>query len=153
MHPRFHVHFTPTSSSWLNQVERWFGLLTEKLLRRGVHKSVKSLEKDILAWVDIWNKDPKPFIWTKSAEEYSNQSGDFSGGSKTRALEAGPDSDADGFIVQWGRYGQKDRRPTLTFTRQFAVDVRATWPEPDWYQPEYWQVNLELAFDDPRPPR
>jgi transposase len=68
-HPRFHVHFTPTSSSWLNQVERWFGLLTEKLLRRGVHKSVKALEKDILAWADIWNKDPKPFIWTKSAEE------------------------------------------------------------------------------------
>jgi transposase len=68
-HPRFHVHFTPTSSSWLNQVERWFGLLTEKLLRRGVHKSVKSLEKDILAWADIWNQDPKPFIWTKSAEE------------------------------------------------------------------------------------
>lgn len=63
-------------------------------------------------------------------------------------LEAGPDSDADGFIVQWGRYGQKDRRPSLTFTRQFAVDVRATWPEPDWYQPEYWQVNLELVFDD-----
>jgi transposase len=68
-HPRFHVHFTPTSSSWLNQVERWFGLLTGKLLRRGVHKSVKSLEKDILAWVDTWNEDPKPFIWTKSAEE------------------------------------------------------------------------------------
>ena len=68
-HPRFHVHFTPTSSSWLNQVERWFGLLTGKLLRRGVHKSVKQLEKDILAWVDTWNEDPKPFIWTKSAEE------------------------------------------------------------------------------------
>src|SRR6266566_317825 len=68
-HPRFHMHFTPTSSSWLNQVERWFGLLTEKLLRRGVHKSVKQLEKDILAWVDIWNEDPKPFIWTKTAEE------------------------------------------------------------------------------------
>ena len=68
-HPRFHVHFTPTSSSWLNQVERWFGLLTEKLLRRGVHKSVRQLEKDILAWVDAWNEDPKPFIWTKSAEE------------------------------------------------------------------------------------
>jgi len=68
-HPRFHIHFTPTSSSWLNQVERWFGLLAEKLLRRGVHKSVKSLEKDILAWVDTWNEDPKPFIWTKTAEE------------------------------------------------------------------------------------
>ena len=68
-HPRFHIHFTPTSSSWLNQVERWFGLLTGKLLRRGVHKSVRQLEKDILAWVDTWNEDPKPFIWTKSAEE------------------------------------------------------------------------------------
>jgi transposase len=69
MHPRFHIHFTPTSSSWLNQVERWFGLLAEKLLRRGVHKSVRQLEKDILAWVDTWNEDPKPFVWTKSAEE------------------------------------------------------------------------------------
>jgi transposase/transcriptional regulator with XRE-family HTH domain len=68
-HPRFHIHFTPTSSSWLNQVERWFGLLTEKLLRRGVHKSVRQLEKDILAWADNWNEDPRPFIWTKSAEE------------------------------------------------------------------------------------
>jgi len=68
-HPRFQVHFTPTSSSWLNQVERWFGLLTEKLLRRGVHKSVRQLEKDILAWVDTWNEDPRPFIWTKTAEE------------------------------------------------------------------------------------
>jgi transposase len=68
-HPRFHIHFTPTSSSWLNQVERWFGLLTEKLLRRGVHKSVKQLEQDILAWVDTWNEDPRPFIWTKSAQE------------------------------------------------------------------------------------
>ena len=68
-HPRFHMHFTPTSSSWLNQVERWFGLLTEKLLRRGVHKSVRQLGKDILAWTDAWNEDPRPFIWTKSAEE------------------------------------------------------------------------------------
>jgi transposase len=68
-HPRFHVHFTPTSSSWLNQVERWFGLLTQKMLRRGVHKSVRELERDILAWVGMWNEDPKPFIWVKTAEE------------------------------------------------------------------------------------
>ena len=68
-HPRSRVHFTPTSSSWLNQVERWFGLLTGKLLRRGAHKSVRQLEKDILAWVDTWNENPRPFIWTKSAEE------------------------------------------------------------------------------------
>ncbi|MFI7537487.1 IS630 family transposase [Streptosporangium sp. NPDC049376] len=68
-HPRFHMHFTPTGSSWINQVERWFGHLTEQLIRRGVHKSVQSLEKDIRTWMDQWNEDPKPFVWTKSAEE------------------------------------------------------------------------------------
>src|SRR5918994_869037 len=68
-HPRFHVHFTPTSSSWLNQVERWFGFLTDQMLRRGVHKSVQALETDIRAWVADWNQHPRPFIWTKTAEE------------------------------------------------------------------------------------
>jgi transposase len=68
-HPRFHMHFTPTGSSWINQVERWFGYLTDQLIRRGVHKSVQNLEKDIRAWMDQWNDDPKPFVWTKTAEE------------------------------------------------------------------------------------
>ena len=68
-HPRFHMHFTPTSSSWLNQVERWFGLLTDKKLRRGVHKSVTALEKDIRAWITNWNENPQPFTWTKTADE------------------------------------------------------------------------------------
>ena len=68
-HPRFHLHFTPTSSSWLNQVERWFGLLTDKQLRRGVHKSLHALEKDIRAWVATWNENPRPFVWTKTADE------------------------------------------------------------------------------------
>jgi transposase len=68
-HPRFHMHFTPTSSSWLNQVERWFGLLTDKRLRRGVHRSVQALEKDIRAWVKNWNENPHPFTWTKTADE------------------------------------------------------------------------------------
>ena len=68
-HPRFHVHFTPTGSSWINQVERWFGFLTDQLLRRGVHKSVQALEQDIRAWVADWNQHPRPFIWTKTAEE------------------------------------------------------------------------------------
>jgi hypothetical protein len=63
-------------------------------------------------------------------------------------LEPDPDSDADGFIVQWGRYDWNDSQPSLMFTRQMAVDVRATRTESDWYQPEYWQVNLELIFDD-----
>jgi len=68
-HPRFHLHFTPTSSSWLNQVERWFGLLTDKQLRRGVHKSLQALEKDIRAWVTTWNENPRPFTWTKTADQ------------------------------------------------------------------------------------
>ncbi|MFW6724212.1 IS630 family transposase [Streptomyces sp. MAR4 CNY-716] len=68
-HPRFHMHFTPTSSSWINQVERWFGILADQKTRRGAHKSVQALEADIRAWVKDWNEDPKPFIWTKTAEE------------------------------------------------------------------------------------
>lgn len=68
-HPRFHVHFIPTSSSWLNMVERWFGELTTKLLQRGVHKSVQALEADIRNWIKLWNEDPRPFVWTKTADE------------------------------------------------------------------------------------
>jgi transposase len=68
-HPRFHLHFTPTSSSWLNQVERWFGLLTDKQLRRGVHDSVTSLEADIQSWIEHWNTNPRPFTWTRTADE------------------------------------------------------------------------------------
>jgi transposase len=68
-HPRFHLHFTPTGSSWINQVERWFGFLTDQMIRRGVHKSVQALEKDLRAWIKTWNQEPKPFVWTKTAEE------------------------------------------------------------------------------------
>ncbi|MGW2939527.1 IS630 family transposase, partial [Streptomyces sp. NPDC001156] len=68
-HSRFHMHFTPTYSSWLNQVERWFGLLTDKRIRRGVHRNLQALERDIRAWIAQWNDDPKPFIWTKDADE------------------------------------------------------------------------------------
>jgi transposase/transposase-like protein len=68
-HPRFHLHFTPTGSSWINQVERWFGFLADQKIRRGAHKSVRSLEADIRAWVKQWNANPTPFTWTKTAEE------------------------------------------------------------------------------------
>jgi len=68
-HPRFTMHFTPTSSSWLNQVERWFAELTAKMLRRGAHRSVQALEADLRAWIDNWNNNPRPFIWTKTADE------------------------------------------------------------------------------------
>jgi transposase len=68
-HPRFHLHFVPTSSSWLNQVERWFSELTTKLLQRGVHKNVQQLEADIRNWIATWNENPRPFVWTKTADE------------------------------------------------------------------------------------
>jgi transposase len=68
-HPRFHLHLTPTYSSWLNLVERWFAELTTRKLRRSAHRSVAELEADIRGWVDAWNQDPKPFVWTKTADE------------------------------------------------------------------------------------
>jgi transposase len=68
-HPRFHLHFTPTYSSWINLVERWFAELTNKWLRRGTHRSTKELETSIRQWIENWNEDPKPFVWHKSAEE------------------------------------------------------------------------------------
>src|SRR6188472_1410548 len=68
-HPRFTLHFTPTSSSWLNLVERWFAELTTKKLRRGAHRSVRELNADIRAWIETWNDDPKPYVWTKTADQ------------------------------------------------------------------------------------
>jgi transposase len=68
-HPRFTLHFTPTSSSWLNLVERWFAELTTKKLRRGAHRSVRELNTDIRAWIETWNDDPKPYVWTKTADQ------------------------------------------------------------------------------------
>jgi len=67
--PRFHVHFTPTSASWLNLVERWFALLTERQLRRGVHRSTKELKTAIDEFIAHHNRDPKPFIWHKTADQ------------------------------------------------------------------------------------
>jgi transposase len=67
--PRFHLHFTPTSASWLNLVERWFAGLTNKKLRRGVHRSVKQLKEAIDSYLEVYNEDSKPFIWVKSADE------------------------------------------------------------------------------------
>ena len=68
-HPRFHMHFTPTYSSWLNMVERWFGKLTEDALRRGHHDSVQSLTNAIMEYIEATNEEPKPFVWTKTADE------------------------------------------------------------------------------------
>jgi transposase len=68
-HPRFHLHFTPTYASWLNLVERWFAELTNRKLRRSTHRSIKQLETDVTTWIDAWNQHPKPFVWTKTADE------------------------------------------------------------------------------------
>jgi transposase len=68
-HPRFTLHFTPTYSSWLNLVERWFAELTDKWLRRGTHRSTSELETAIRSWIATWNDDPRPFVWHKTADE------------------------------------------------------------------------------------
>lgn len=67
--PRFHLHFTPTGASWLNLVERWFAAITEKQIRRGAHRSTRELEEAIYRYIDHGNKEPKPFIWTKTSDE------------------------------------------------------------------------------------
>jgi transposase len=76
-HPRFHVHFTPTSGSWLNLVERWFGRLSERKIKRGSHRSTVELEKAIRQYLAIHNEDPKPFVWHKSADEILESVGRF----------------------------------------------------------------------------
>jgi transposase len=68
-HPRFVLHFTPTSASWLNLVERWFAELTHRKLRRGTHRTVAALNTDIRAWIKTWNQDPKPYVWVKTADQ------------------------------------------------------------------------------------
>jgi len=67
--PRYHLHFTPTYGSWLNLVERWFAELTTRQLRRGIHRSVREVEAAIQAFIDVHNENPKPFVWTKTADE------------------------------------------------------------------------------------
>ena len=68
-HPRFVLHFTPTSSSWLNLVERWFSELTTKKLQRGAHTSVRALNADIRSWIQTWNDNPRPYVWTKTSDQ------------------------------------------------------------------------------------
>jgi len=68
-HPRFHLHFTPTSGSWLNLVERFFATLSARQIKRGTHRSTRELEQAIRAYLDTYNQNPKPFIWTKTADE------------------------------------------------------------------------------------
>jgi transposase len=68
-HPRFHLHFTPTGSSWLNLIERWFAELTNKKLERSAHKSVRELNADIRGWIEHWNENPRPYVWAKTADQ------------------------------------------------------------------------------------
>jgi transposase len=68
-HPRFTFHFTPTSSSWLNLVERWFAELTNRMLRRSAHRTIQALTADLNTWIGTWNQNPRPFVWHKTADE------------------------------------------------------------------------------------
>ena len=68
-HPRFHIHYPPTYSSWINQVERWFGTLTERWIRRSAHRSVRELEEALRLYIAINNENPKPFVWVKTADQ------------------------------------------------------------------------------------
>jgi len=68
-HPRFHLHFAPPGATWINLVERWFALLTEKQIRRGVHRSTRELEDAIARYIQVHNQQPKPFVWTKTADQ------------------------------------------------------------------------------------
>ena len=68
-HPRYHLHFTPTGSSWINLVERWFATLTERQLRRSAHRSRQELERALQRYVQTYNQDPRPFVWTKTADQ------------------------------------------------------------------------------------
>ena len=68
-HPRFVLHFTPTGASWLNLVERWFAELTNRRLKRGAHRAVHELNADIRDWIEHWNRAPRPFVWTKTADQ------------------------------------------------------------------------------------
>jgi hypothetical protein len=68
-HPRFRLHFTPAGSSWISPAGRWSGFLTDQMIRRGVHKSVQALEAGIRTWIENWNAHPRPFAWTKTADE------------------------------------------------------------------------------------
>ncbi len=74
-HPRYHLHFTPTHSSWLNQVERWFALLSQRQIKRGSHYNERELESAILEFIDVHNEQPKPFVSTKSADAILNSIG------------------------------------------------------------------------------
>jgi transposase len=68
-HPRYHIHLTPTYSSWLNQVERWFALLSQRAVKRGSHRSTRELEKAIRDFIEVYNQEPRPFVWVKTADD------------------------------------------------------------------------------------
>ncbi|MCX0275267.1 transposase [Nocardia zapadnayensis] len=106
-HPRFHVHFTPTGSSWLNQVERWFGYLTDQLTRRGVHKSVAALEKDVTTWIQHWTENPGRSSGARPPKESSTPSPDISNG-----------------------FQERDTSPPFSPMNRWAARKQSSWPDP-----------------------
>lgn len=128
-HPRFVLHFTPTSSSWLNLVERWFSELTTKQLRRGTHTSVRQLNTDIRAWIDTWNDNPRPYVWTKTADQILESIGSYCRRiNDSGSLAVGIDHHSRACTVLTGRR-LSDQRPAqepepLSGTRR-SVPIRA----------------------------
>ena len=111
--PRYHLHFTPTYASWLNQVERWFALLTERQIRRGVHRSIKELEAAVAAFIADHNAAPRPFLWTKSADQIFSSNAKFC----QRTLTVHANSSTNLWFRILGlsvstRYGRRNRAAT-----------------------------------------
>ena len=111
-HPRFALHFVPTSSSWLNLVQRWFGELDRKAIRRGVFRSVEDLEGSIDAFLTVWNNDPKPFVWTATVESITEKL------SRCRQTTAK-------FLVASGLSARCDHLPTSGANHRSPVRVMA----------------------------
>jgi transposase len=117
-HPRFHVHFTPTGASWLNLVERWFAALTEKQIRRGVHRSTRELEDAVRRYIEATNHGPKPFVWTKTADEILVSVGRFC----KRISDSGH--------LEKARFSRPLLQATAILARRNSAQAQTEWPAP-----------------------
>ena len=133
-HPRFQMHYTPTYSSWINQVERFFAYLTNDLLRRSDHRSVQALETDIRNWVAAWNENPKPFIWTKTAEQILESISRLLqriNGAAHQRLGASPDPNRTDPHITLRRNGSTRSRAACSTTRaRIVVPIPASVGQP-----------------------
>ena len=139
-HPRFHLHFTPTSSSWLNQVERWFGLLTDRQLRRGVHDNVTTLERDIRFWIEHWNADPKPPSSgprppKKSSNDWPDIYNEFLAGDTSRKFRSGAAPDGPDGTSLRSEWAARAGFATRVHVAQPRLATRCTAQGESWRNP------------------